>query len=286
MIKTKRFLAIIIAISMLLVLFAGCEGNEPSNTADEQNLQTEANNGNLPVDGQPLWSEVPPVAEIRTGESSRTAIARQFAIARNLSADEHRGNSIYQEFRINEIEEFFCLDSLGIEGFNLSAVMMSNSSFVYYFNLEGQNRFKDGIEIGIAGLLPGFNCSAEQIRDAVDVNEDLVLVDNMFAYCEKTGILLAPLGSDREIKIIVPQSIPQRTIAEFAKARNTLNENEINEVMAEFETTNRIASQVNSYEFLRNLALQIVENAQLVSVEQALTLVDIDTVLAEHRASN
>ena len=140
---------------------------------------------------------------------------------------------LYSHNEIDNISEFYCLDDLEIEGFKLYSSFITPAIFIYNFSLV-DSTINDGsicIDILRPEQFPGVDLFEEAVEEFQEKGQGHVTEDDML-YIEEAGLLIARL----------------------------------NDTILEIQTT----TQLRNYEFMRDIALQIIETATPVDVEQEL----------------
>jgi hypothetical protein len=168
----------------------------------------------------------------------RGTIADEVNASRAMSVVEHRADSGRSVNRISEITEFY-FPTIEIDGFELYSVAIFDSALVYIYARIGRD---NDFGIGISGpdSITIFIDRTETLNEQGRVYTFAELVENSveqgfdyhtesrMLHSPDSAIIVAPWG-DTSVRIDVPQ-------------------------------------ELNTYEFLRDLALRVIETMELVTV--------------------
>jgi hypothetical protein len=168
----------------------------------------------------------------------RGAIADEVNVSRAMSAAEHRANGNRKYHRVSEITEFY-FPTVEIDGFELYSVAIFDSALVYiYASIERDNDFGIGIggdkgiiiSMGRPEWYEAYGITDHFSDEARDAHKEGwgYLTESGMIYAPNFSNIVARLG-DTSVRIDVPQ-------------------------------------ELNTYEFLRDLALRVIETMELVTV--------------------
>jgi len=206
---------------------------------------------------------------IADGDNARDAVTREIRKAKSMTQDEHMGYSNYLSNNVSEIKEFYSLDNLKIDGYELQSVSIAASSICFNFaSIEAKKDVSSNfIQIGV--VRTDWEHKENFLKDGAAQAEEqgwgYLTADNML-YSEKHGLLEAELN-DTFIMIQLPQGYSQHVIDGIIKERDRLAEDEFQSALDYAEEANRVSKELNNYEFLRELAFRVIKTAELINVE-------------------
>jgi len=206
------------------------------------------------------------------GGSGKEEIIKEINKARNMTEEEHNNYGNYRSWKVPEIEEFYSLDNLEIDGYELQEVSIVTGTICFVFGLI-EDEFKDDSHIGSSTIEIGigrtdWEYSSTFLEDVVtqtkEQGSDYLLKDNMLY--TKDSYRLEAQFNDTFFIIQAPVGFSQKVIDEFVKSKDQYGEDEFQDVLDYIDESNREAEELNNYEFLRDLAFKVMESAELVKV--------------------
>jgi len=244
--KNKYIFAITIAISLLLITFCGCEAvNEKIKTSNE-NEAIEENTG------------VGCFTEMRLldvkNQGFKQTIIDEIIVSNSMTEEEHKGYGNYRSNRISEITSFYLPE---IDGYEMVGVTIYASLFEYHYGpIEEVRDFKARWD---------WETITEEERAWIYPPAGLsVLIERPDSEYINPSNPLTGFDQENDGDIVSNEN----------NLRHSYNEKygRIAASLGDLRLTVNAYNEFNNYDTLRNLALQVIETAELVNVEHELEL--------------
>jgi hypothetical protein len=228
---TKYFTKVVLIVTISLMILSGCSKN--NNSSD--------------TNSDCALSYLPFSIQVNKESNINDEIIRHIFYSKTIVEGKEKNNdSLYLRNRISEIKEFYNLDKIKSDGYELYLVTITGSGFSYYFvstvdlkSAEEHNNLLNGEIITICIDRPsGWDNTSDleevfeiRLKQAENQGWGYLTEDNMI-YSEENGDIFSRMNNTM-IAISVPKKL-------------------------------------NKYEYLRDLAFEVIKNAELVNVEKLI----------------
>jgi len=247
--KTRKIIVIAAIITTLSLMFLnGC--------SDESQMNEYQTNKALSI--------APLSFEINDSENVKDMILKKLHKIRDMTEEEYITKSNYSSNKVIELEEFYTIDSLKFDAYELQNVTISETLINFRFDTI-QNEGNISLYIGIRRT--DHESTSKFFNNAVEQAEEQgwgYLTDDNMLYSEN-GSLIVPF-MDTCILISAPTATSQTVIDELYKMEDQFAPDEFNRTINEIIQGNKEIDELVRYEYMRNLALRVIDTAELVKV--------------------
>jgi len=240
--KIKKTTTILVVITTLLATFGGCSKINDNETYNpEQSTSYVESVQHSDQKDEPLPEAcIAPLTIWRTeGKDLVEELINEINFSRAMTEEQRRENGNYTLNGISEIEEFH--RPIKIDGFELFLILVGERGFAYYYAPVGQQRtqgrhdvsYDSDIRISIGKRAQDIS-GVDWLKEVARVNEGAILTEDNFVFFQNQEAIAGYVGED-SFTIMVPDKL-------------------------------------SNYEYLRDLAWQVIKTAELVNVEQELAV--------------